>query len=399
MIMRTTTPLAFCFGLLLASSAQAVDSLNVRFLGSYNTPDIATCVALQGDYAYVADLDSGLHIISIVDPAHPTEVGYIKMPGVPADVAVSGDYAYIAAYTAGLRVVSIADPIHPAEVGYLPIPGLTRSVAVSGNYAYVANIDSGLLVISVSDPAHPTKIGRCGLPDTAYAVAMTGHLACVADYWHGGLRVMSVANPANPVEVGHNVSLGFKCVTASGNHAYVGSDEDGLYVVSLADSAHPVQVGWSDTGEWVYSAAIDNGHAYATGGSMLYVVSVSNPANPVTVGHYSMHAAGRLAAKEGYIYVTSDSGIGVYQYYGAGVEEDPNVETRATNAEPAIVRGSLFIGKEASLKPQTASLTDASGRKVMDLKRGTNDLGTLAPGVYFVVEQLAVGVRKVIVAR
>jgi hypothetical protein len=37
-----------------------------------------------------------------------------------------------------------------------------------------------------------------------------------------------------------------------------------------------------------------------------------------------------------------------------------------------------------SHKPQAASLLDVSGREVLDLKVGANDLRALAPGVYFV---------------
>jgi len=52
-----------------------------------------------------------------------------------------------------------------------------------------------------------------------------------------------------------------------------------------------------------------------------------------------------------------------------------------------------------------AVLLDVSGRKVMDLKPGANDVRALAPGVYFVREELQASspkpqaVRKVVVAR
>jgi hypothetical protein len=243
------------------------------------------------------------------------------------------------------------------------------------------------------------------LPDTAYSVAVSGDLVYVADYVHG-LRVISVANPTNPVEVGHNDSLGFLCVAAKGDYAYVGSDEDGLYVVSAADPAHPVEVGWCNTHEWAYSIAVD-GYAYVTGGSWLYVVSVSDPTHPDTVGHYLwLHGARCVAANGDYAYVTSDSGLEVYQYNGAGVEEATNAELRATKCQPTVVQGVLFLAEAASLKPQAASLLDISGRNVMDLHPGANGVSMLAPGVYFVRERSAVSgersvtsTRKVIITR
>ena len=78
----TGTPLfVFCLSLLLVDIAQA-DSLNVRRTGSCPTPGRAWGVAVSGSYAYVADEDSGLRVISVSDPAHPTEVGHCGTLGV-----------------------------------------------------------------------------------------------------------------------------------------------------------------------------------------------------------------------------------------------------------------------------------------------------------------------------
>jgi YVTN family beta-propeller protein len=70
---------------------------------------------------------------------------------------------------------------------------------------------------------------------------------------------------------------------------------------------------------------------------------------------------------------------------------------------PAVVRGVLFLPGASGHKPQAASLMDASGRKVLDLKPGANDVRALAPGVYFVREAQAQAqaeaIRKVVVTR
>jgi hypothetical protein len=67
------------------------------------------------------------------------------------------------------------------------------------------------------------------------------------------------------------------------------------------------------------------------------------------------------------------------------IEEKPPDETRRTNAVPSVVRGVLEL--EVGSKQYTAcraALLDISGRKVLDLKPGANDVSRLAPGVYFV---------------
>jgi hypothetical protein len=163
------------------------DSLNVRRIGSCDTPGYAFGVAVIGDYAYVADGNSGgLRVISVSDPRHPVEVGHCETPGYASGVGVSGDYAYVAADEGGLRVISVTDPAHPVEVGYYDTPGQAWGVALSGDYAYVADREDGLQVISVTDPAHPVEVGYyCDTPVWNHGVAVTGDYAYVADGSNG----------------------------------------------------------------------------------------------------------------------------------------------------------------------------------------------------------------------
>jgi len=100
-------------------------------------------------------------------------------------------------------------------------------------------------------------------------------------------------------------------------------------------------------------------------------------------------------------------------------EETPHCPTGAAEANAAtIVRGVLLLPRDMTALSdrgrggQTAgvsdrvprpSLLDISGRKVMDLRIGANDVSRLCPGVYFVRENQAQAqaqaTRKVVVAR
>ncbi|MCX6841708.1 MAG: hypothetical protein NTX53_05450 [candidate division WOR-3 bacterium] len=87
--------------------------------------------------------------------------------------------------------------------------------------------------------------------------------------------------------------------------------------------------------------------------------------------------------------------------YSGGIEEAARPEVGVTRLA-TIVRGILFLPEATNLKPQAASqLLDISGRKVLDLKPGANDVSRLAPGVYFVreVQVQAQAVRKVVITR
>jgi len=88
---------------------------------------------------------------------------------------------------------------------------------------------------------------------------------------------------------------------------------------------------------------------------------------------------------------------------GAAVEETLNDVCAAVDAGPTIVRSVLMIGVRGRETGDRAELLDISGRKVLDLKPGANDVRALAPGVHFVraagCEPSAVSCRKVIVTR
>jgi hypothetical protein len=67
-----------------------------------------------------------------------------------------------------------------------------------------------------------------------------------------------------------------------------------------------------------------------------------------------------------------------------------------------MVRGVLFLGDcpRTGTVPK-AALLDISGRKVLDLMPGPNDVRALSPGVYFVREAQAQAqaIRKIVVTR
>jgi len=72
-----------------------------------------------------------------------------------------------------------------------------------------------------------------------------------------------------------------------------------------------------------------------------------------------------------------------------GVQETTHAVGGSTDLGSAIVRGTLLLpGAAGSERPAgSACLLDISGRKVLDLHAGANDVSGIAPGVYFVRRQ------------
>ncbi|UCG42232.1 MAG: hypothetical protein JSU73_10175 [candidate division WOR-3 bacterium] len=101
------------------------------------------------------------------------------------------------------------------------------------------------------------------------------------------------------------------------------------------------------------------------------------------------------------VYASRGNQISVYRDDPVGVLERP--EARRLEAErrlPTIVRGVLRIQPTADGSQPTAALVDVSGRRVLDLRPGENDVRHLSPGVYFLRSALGgkrPAVRKVII--
>ena len=106
-----------------------------------------------------------------------------------------------------------------------------------------------------------------------------------------------------------------------------------------------------------------------------------------------------------WVYVSnSDSGsiTVVRDTLPVGVGEGA-LQVLGPTSQAKVVRRLLFLPEASGRKPEAASLLDISGRKVLDLHPGANDVRALAPGVYFVREAQAQAhaqsVRKVVVTK
>jgi hypothetical protein len=239
-----TPLLGFCLCLLLTGMASAQESLCVRRVGLFSLAVQPYDVALRGDLAYVADWFDGLWVVSVHDPAVPETVGHCPTSNDERvwAVTVDGDYAYVFG-DSGMHIVSVADSSHPTEVGLYANQGAAYGVGVAGNLAYVATGDSGLRVVSIADPADPVEVGRCALPGNAYDVAVAGGYAYVAAD-SSGLRVVSLADSTHPVEVGYYGTMGYtRALTLQGNCLYLCQLLDSFRILSIADPVHPTSVG------------------------------------------------------------------------------------------------------------------------------------------------------------
>src|SRR5262249_36557233 len=99
------------------------------------------CVAISGNYAYVANNGSQmLQIVDVSTPSSPQVLGSLIVAGNPIAVAVAGRYVYLLyQFSTTLDVIDVSNPSNPVSVGLVATGNLPQSIALSGRYAYVVN--------------------------------------------------------------------------------------------------------------------------------------------------------------------------------------------------------------------------------------------------------------------
>jgi hypothetical protein len=212
----------------------------LALLNTLDTPGIAFRVAVSGTYAYVADLEGGLCIISVADPLHMSERRCLPGPAPVYAVAVRDHYVYAAAGEAGLWIVDVQDPIAPSAALTVPLPGEATDVALSGEYAFVAAGERGLRVVSVADPNAAFEVGQgMETPGNATSLALVDGRAYVADS-ELGVIMADISDPAQPQAVGAASVAGVALdLDVVGDLVYIAAETEGLEVLSFADPTNP----------------------------------------------------------------------------------------------------------------------------------------------------------------
>ncbi|MFN6271418.1 MAG: DUF4347 domain-containing protein [Microcystis sp.] len=278
------------------------------FISKYDTPGWAFGVEVVGNYAYLADYDSGLQIIDISNPTNPIFKGNYDTDGA-WDVEVVGNYAYLADGSSGLQIINISNPTNPTFIGNYDNFSAVVDVQVVGNYAYLANGNSLLQIIDISNPTNPILKGSyddsSGFAD---GVQVVGNYAYIADYF-SGLQIIDISNPTNPILKGNYYSSGnARDVEVVGNYAYLADYDSGLQIIDISNPTNPILKGnYYSSGEATDVQVVGNYAYLAAGGGGLQIIDISNPTNPTIKGNY----------QNNYDYAFDVKVVGNYAYVAA----------------------------------------------------------------------------------
>lgn len=280
--------------------------INIELLSNFggNAYDIE----VVGKYVYLGQ-GQDLVVLDITDVNKPSEVGRVITPSIVSAIDVSGNYAYVADGNSGLTIINITNPAEPKIIGTYtgPYESPAYSVAVAGKHGYVTNEFPGNLeIIDISNPSSPKLVGNYDTSDNgnANSVAISGNYAYVAA---GGLIILDITNPISPQLVStYNDDIYALDVVISDNNAYVADAYKGLVILDITDPVLPAFVGSyiAETGIGYTRIAVSDGYVYGTEYNGLSIIDVSDPVSPYLVGTYTTdHNTNGLAVAGDYTYL------------------------------------------------------------------------------------------------
>jgi len=304
-----------------AFPAAAQDSLGMRYLSGLDYWQTADMIQMVGDLAYVVGGMSGLHIMSLADPANPVEIGrftWYQWWDTGGGVYVVGSCAYLGTRYGGF-VLDVFDPTQPAVLGQWT-SGIGSVISfVHGDYAIAHTEEGNPYVLDVSNPTNVHYV--CGFPGngTAWeAMGMAGEYLCMSG---AGLTVWDMSNPAEPQWVASvDTTFGVYYGMISGNHGYLATQYNGLRIIDLSNPLQPVEVAACDSGGWTWDVTVTGSDAVVLKGTVsenqLDVWNIADPAHPVFEGSIGTETTGphRVASSGNLVCAT-----GMRPYYAVTV--------------------------------------------------------------------------------
>ena len=225
----------------------------------------AYAVALSGQYAYVADLEYGIHVVCVEDPYDPQIVCSREVWGEISDLEIVDDLMYVAAGSRGLRIFDIYDPDNIVELGSYNGLTIIRTLDVEEPYVFFGGCEA-YGAFNVSQVEHPFPVDQINLQAVGHGyfpfVIKTGNylLFTPSVNSRNQLAIAEVSNPAQ-IRPYHSEFVDYPTVYSiqrSGNLMAVGFSRGGLGLFDISDPVFP------DSLSYVYTDGCNSTYANYT---------------------------------------------------------------------------------------------------------------------------------------
>lgn len=272
----------------------------------------------RNGYAFVSEIEKGIHIIDIRNAAQPTRIGFVAIPGA-ADLAVRGDILYADMYTdlvaidirnpADIKLKEVVEGVFPHRIYEFGYGDTSRIITdwvrvdtvVKEGDAYgfwgmtKAEFDGRFTTM-----ANGTSTGRASLNGVGGSMArfaLSGNYLYTVS--HSDLKTFDVNTPGatkflKTTLVGQG--WGIETIWPYKNNLFIGA-QAGMFIASLTDPQSPKIVGTFEHARVCDPVVADDKYAYVTlrNGTecrgfinQMDVVDISNLSAPKLVKSYPM---------------------------------------------------------------------------------------------------------------
>jgi len=351
----------------MPAAVLAVDCVADSVVGMVREPGVVTRLVWGSVGNRVYALHSHSDALSVIDAGSDSLIARVTVPGFPSVMFYAPSVNRL--YCTGGEYLSTVD------CGTLRVDTVLRGLLSGGALAALGAPTNRLYVVP-------------WYRDTVYVVDMTQNL--VVDRIVTGLLD------------------GVAGVSPRSNKLYCLSRSDSLYVIDCLTNAltGSISIGAVTNPRFVcYDSVNDRLYLGSSGSQMVGVVDCRTDrlVATVPVGDIQAIAVDPINLRT-FVANQNQSSISVIRdSLRVGVEGRATPYAIRSAPEQTVVHGVLNLSASPRHRV-SASLLDATGRRVMALRSGTNDISRLSPGVYFVRWPSAVGrepsaVTKVVIAR
>jgi len=241
-------------------------------------------LTIKDDMLYMVDLDYGIHIAELVNPAAPQIIASLSLVGQTKDIHITGTFAITANGENGLQIITLTRRENPQIFGNIYTHGDATAIAPYPGYLYVANGSDGLGIIETPSLAHPAFLASFPTGDNPWAIACKEGFAYLSNS-RSGLRVIQTAQPRLPRIVSTipaTQSANFSSV--SGNTLYM-ADSTRFRTYDISDPSKPLLLGSLAMNDIIESFLIQGNYAYLANFTFgVQSVDISKPKTPLLKG-------------------------------------------------------------------------------------------------------------------
>lgn len=320
-------------------------------IGYVETPDYAENVLVKGDYAYVADTESGVQIIDISHPRSPQVVAFFDTAYPALDVAVSDDgKTLFIVDERNLYSIDITTPATPQVIQSVDDDRFGgKTIYLEGSRLYISRYD-GLSIIDVTDPSAMILIGNNELYEIANAndIHVVGGIVYLVN---DGLKILDARNPSNITLLG-SMDTEANGLSLVADIAFIAAGEDGVRAINVADPASLIEVNTFGPDHHLVaqreadSIFVHDNIAYVGAKGTVQVWDVQDLANPEFLGQtISRTRTDSLVVQDKLAYVVGYSGLEVIDIHDpiSLISQDNFIREVDSISEEAIADDAIIL--------------------------------------------------------